>query len=122
MAEQELPPWLREQLARYTQLQQNLQAVILQKQQVDMEHAEVERALEQLKLVADEEPVYKSVGPIMVKVRKEDIVKELEEKKELAQTRSMILAKQETKIRESLRELEAKLQEALRGRPAAQPS
>jgi chaperonin cofactor prefoldin len=34
----------------------------------------------------------------------------------------MILAKQETKIRESLRELEAKLQEALRGRPAAQPS
>jgi prefoldin beta subunit len=122
LAEQELPPWLREQLARYTQLQQNLQAVILQKQQVDMEHAEVERALEQLKMVADEEPVYKSVGPIMVKVRKEDIVKELEEKKELAQTRSMILAKQETKIRESLRELEAKLQEALRGRPAAQPS
>ena len=36
MSEQELPPWLREQLSRLQQLQQNLQAIMMQKQQVEL--------------------------------------------------------------------------------------
>ena len=47
MSEQELPPWLREQLARLQQLQQNLQAIMMQKQQVELEVSETERALEE---------------------------------------------------------------------------
>jgi prefoldin beta subunit len=49
MSEQELPPWLREQLSRLQQLQQNLQAIMMQKQQVELEIVEIERALEELK-------------------------------------------------------------------------
>ena len=47
MSEQELPPWLKEQLARLQQLQQNLQAIMMQKQQVEIEKVETERALDE---------------------------------------------------------------------------
>ena len=48
MSQQEIPPWLREQLARLEQLQQNLQAVQMQKQQVEAELSETDRALDEL--------------------------------------------------------------------------
>ena len=59
MSEQELPPWLREQLARLQQLQQNLQAIMMQKQQVELEVSETERALEELKKTTADDTVYK---------------------------------------------------------------
>ncbi|HIC84043.1 MAG TPA: prefoldin subunit beta, partial [Nitrososphaerales archaeon] len=37
MSNQEVPPWLKEQLERYEQLQQNLQSILVQKQQIDLE-------------------------------------------------------------------------------------
>ena len=49
MSEQEIPPWLREQLARLQQLQQNLQAIMMQKQQLEAESVEIEKATEELK-------------------------------------------------------------------------
>ena len=48
MSQPELPLALREQLARYDQTQQNLQAVLAQKQQVELELGETEKALEEL--------------------------------------------------------------------------
>ena len=38
LSQQEIPPWLREQLARLEQLQQNLQAVQMQNGQSDGNH------------------------------------------------------------------------------------
>jgi prefoldin beta subunit len=46
--ENELPPWLKEQISRLQQLQQNLQAIMMQKQQIELEIVETERALEEL--------------------------------------------------------------------------
>ena len=48
MSEQEIPPWLREQLSRLQQLQQNLQAILMQKQQIEVETIETTKALEEL--------------------------------------------------------------------------
>jgi len=115
-ASNEVPPWLREQLVRFEQLQQNLQAIVLQKQQVDLEASEVERALAELKKAADTDPVYKSAGNILVRAKKEDLTKELEERKELSNTRSTVLAKQETRVRENIKDLQAKIEEALKGK------
>ncbi len=122
MSQPELPPALREQLARYDQTQQNLQAVLAQKQQVELELGETEKALEELGKASDSEAVYKFAGNLLVKVKKEDVVKELNEKKELANTRKMVLAKQETRFRESLKDLQTKIDDAVKTRPApAQP-
>lgn len=114
MSEQELPPWLREQLARFNQLQQNLQAILMQKQQLEIETAEIDKALEELKKVS-EGAVYKAAGPILLKADRNEVIKELEEKKELANTRSTVLTKQENRLKESLKEVQSKLDEMLKG-------
>ncbi|MDG6921827.1 MAG: prefoldin subunit beta [Nitrososphaerota archaeon] len=110
----EAPPWLREQLARYDQLQQNLQSILVQKQQVDQDSSEVDRAIVELKKASENDMVYKSAGNILVKAKKEELMKELEERKELSGTRSTVLAKQEQRVRESIKELSTKLEGALK--------
>jgi prefoldin beta subunit len=116
MSQPELPPYVREQLARYEQTQQNLQAVLIQKQQVEMELSESEKALQELGKAADSEAIYKFAGNLLIKVSKADIVKELNEKKELANTRKMVLAKQESRFKESIKDLQTKLDEAMKGK------
>ena len=115
MSEQELPPWLREQVARLQQLQQNLQAIMMQKQQVELEVVETDRALEEIKKTGTEETVYKSAGPLLIKSKREDVIKELEEKKELSNTRVMVLTKQETRVKDNLKEVENKINQMIRG-------
>ncbi|HIH07206.1 MAG TPA: prefoldin subunit beta [Candidatus Nitrosotenuis sp.] len=112
---QQIPPWLQEQLMKLQQSQQNLQSIMAQKQQVDMEQIESDRALEELKKVADTDPVYKHAGTILIKSTKALLISELEERKELANTRSTVLAKQETRIKESIKEQETKINEMIRG-------
>ena len=114
MSEQELPPWLREQVSRLQQLQQNLQAIMMQKQQLEVENVETDRALEELKKAGPEDAVYKAAGSIMVKAKKDEVIKELEEKKELSATRVKVLEKQETRVKENLQEVEAKINEMIR--------
>jgi prefoldin beta subunit len=112
---QQIPPWLQEQLMKLQQSQQNLQSIMAQKQQLDIEQMESERALEELKKVADTDPVYKHAGTILVKSTKATLISELEERKELANTRVTVLAKQETRIKESIKEQETKINEMIRG-------
>ena len=115
--EQQIPPWLQEQVARLQQLQQNLQSILLQKQHLESEQLETERALEVLKKASDDETVYKSAGSILIKSTKASLILELEEKKELANTRITVLTKQETRVKENLKEAETKIKEML-SRPA----
>lgn len=119
--EQQIPPWLQEQVGRMQQLQQNLQSIMMQKQHLESEHLETERALEVLQKTNDDDTVYRTAGSILVKSTKTVLVSELEEKKELANTRLTVLSKQETRIKENLKEAEAKIREMLRG-PGASPS
>ena len=112
----EVPPWLREQLARFEQSQQNLQAILAQKQQVEMDLSEVEKALGELTRSLPDTVVYKSAGSLLVKTNRETVMKDLEEQRELGNTRITILAKQENKLKESLTEIRAKIEEAAHNR------
>src|ERR671925_877558 len=115
MSEQELPPWVREQISRLQQLQQNLQAIMMQKQQLEVEMVETDRALQELKKANPDDAIYKNAGSVLIKAKKEDVLKELEEKKELSNTRIMVLGKQETRVKENLKEVENKINEMIRG-------
>ncbi len=121
MSEQELPPWLREQVSRLQQLQQNLQAIMMQKQQLEVETVETDRALEELKKAGPDDAVYKNAGSVLIKAKKDDVIKELEEKKELSNTRVMVLGKQETRVKENLKEVENKINEMIRGMQGGTP-
>lgn len=114
-AGQQIPPWLQEQLMKMQQAQQNLQSILAQKQQLDVEKLETEKALEELKKAADTDTVYKQAGSILIKSNKTDLLSELEEKKELANTRTTILSKQEDRVKESMKEQETKINEMMKG-------
>jgi prefoldin beta subunit len=123
MSEKELPPWLKEQLSRLQQLQQNLQAIMMQKQQVEVEVVETDRALEELNKIGAEDMVFKSAGPLLIRSKKENLIKELGEKKELSNTRLMVLTKQETRVKDNLKEVENKINQMIRGsQPAVDAS
>lgn len=86
----------------------------MQKQQLEVESVEVEKALEELNKLGEEDVVYKNAGPLLIKTKRSDTVKELEEKKELSKTRLLVLGKQEARVKENLKEVETKINEMIR--------
>ena len=111
---QQMPPWLQEQITKMQQSQQNLQSILAQKQQVEMENTESERALEELQKANDDDQVFKFAGSILIKSDKKTLIEELEEKKELSKTKTTVLTKQEERIKSSLQEQQKKIQEMLK--------
>lgn len=110
-----MPPWLQEQIMKMQQSEQNLQAVMSQKQHLEIEKAETEKALEELKKVPDGDSVFKQTGLVLIKSKKQELIDELEEKLELGKTRVLVLTKQETRLKESLKEQEAKITTMMKG-------
>ena len=110
---QQIPPMVQEQLAKLQQTQQNFQSILMQKQQLESEKLETEKALEELKKASDDELVFKHAGTIMIKSNKKDLIEELEEQMELAKTKASILVKQEERLKTTLKEQETKIQEMI---------
>jgi len=115
---QQIPPMVQEQLARLQQTQQNLQSILMQKQQLESEKLEIEKALEELKKASDDELVFKHAGTIMIKSNKKDLIEELEEHVELAKTKASLLVKQEDRLKTTLKEQETKIQEMIQNSSA----
>ena len=115
MSTGQMPPWLQEQLMKLQQSQQNLQSIMTQKQHLEMEKAETEKALEELKKITDGDTVFKHAGTVLIKSTKKELISELEEKQEMAKTRVTVLGKQETRVKESLKEQESKITEMMKG-------
>ena len=110
----QIPPLVQEQLARLQQTQQNFQSIMMQKQQLESEKLEIEKALEELKKASDDESVFKHAGTIMIKSNKKDLIDELEEHVELAKTKASLLVKQEERLKITLKEQETKIQEIMK--------
>jgi len=112
---QQIPPMVQEQLAKLQQTQQNFQSILMQKQQLESQKLETEKALEELKKASDDEAVFKHAGTIMIKSNKKVLLEELEEQMELAKTKASLLAKQEERLKVTLQEQETKIQEMMKG-------
>jgi prefoldin beta subunit len=117
-----IPPQFQEQLAKLQQLQQTLQIVLTQKQQLELELSDAERSLTELEKLTDTAVIYKSIGSLLVKSDRPNVIKELTERKELLKTRVAVLAKQEERTRERLNELSQSIQERLKQSPEYKPS
>jgi prefoldin beta subunit len=115
-----LPPNVQERLLRLQQLQQTLQSILAQKQQVEMEKTEVEQTIAELQKTAEDAIIYKAIGSLLVKADKPKVTVDLVERKELLDTRSTVLARQEERMRSQIKEAQTKLQEDLS--PVSQPS
>lgn len=109
-----LPPQVQQRLLRLQQLQQTLQAVLTQKQQLELEFTEVEQALSELEKLTDSATIYKSIGSLLVKAKKGKVTTELKERKDLLNMRINVLGKQEERLRTQVKDLQTKLQRDLR--------
>ncbi len=109
-----LPPQLQEQLQRLQQLQQTLQVIVSQRQQLEIENSEINRALSELDKMPDDGIVYKSIGSILVKSEKKKLIEELRERKELTTTRVSVLVKQQSRAEERLKELQQVIQDRIK--------
>lgn len=112
----EISPKLQNQIAQFQQLQQQLQATMSQKFQMEAQLREVENTLEELGKVDDETPIYKNVGALLIKATdKESVVQKMEDDKETLEVRVKTLNRQEKQMRERYQSLQEQLQKALGG-------
>jgi prefoldin beta subunit len=109
-----LPPQLQEQLLRLQQLQQTLQVVVTQRQQLELEGSDIDRALKELGKIDDEDPVYKSIGALLVKSERKTLIEELQERRELVNTRVTVLTRQQSRAETKVKELQQSIQSKLR--------
>ena len=92
-------------------LQQNLQNTLVQKQQMESHLTELNSALSELK---ETDKSYKIVGKIMISTPKEELSKNLENEKEVAEVRMNSFQKQETALKENIEKLQKEVVEKLK--------
>ncbi len=84
-------------------LEQNLHNLLFQKQAFQIELAETESALKELKSSGDE--IFKVIGQLMIKTDKKKTLEELSKKKELLELRIKAIEKQEFAFSNRINEL-----------------
>lgn len=94
---------VEQKIKRLQLYEQNVQGIAVQKQQFQNQLIEVDSALNELEKV---DHAYKIVGNIMVKSDKKELLKDLEQKKELLELRIKTLDKQENAVREKSKQLQ----------------
>ena len=88
-------------------IEQNLQNILIQKQAFQMEFSETQNSLKEIKESKDD--VYKIVGQLMIKTKKEKIVDELTNKEKLINMRIKSFDNQEANLSEQLAKLREKI-------------
>src|SRR5512141_2517187 len=109
----ELPPQIQNQLAQLQQLQQQAQAVMTQKTQIEGLIRETEAALKELEESADDAVIYNSVGELLFRADKAKLMEELKERKDMLDIRLKTMAKQEERIQGRFTQLQEQLQQTL---------
>lgn len=100
-----------QKIAQLQLMEQNLQSFLMQRQQFQSQLIEVESALKEIETSKE---AYKIVGNIMVNASKEDLKKDLEEKKGILELRIKTLEKQETQIKEKASKTQAEVLEKIK--------
>jgi len=122
----ELPPQLQDQLAQLQTLQQQLTLTVQQRQQIEFQVKDAQRALEELETVAADAPVYRNVGGLLVRTPgREAVKKQVQDDVESLQVRLKGFEKQEARLKEKATELQSKVQAALKNMgspPASRPA
>ncbi|MEW6070596.1 MAG: prefoldin subunit beta, partial [Candidatus Thermoplasmatota archaeon] len=90
-----------------------------QRQQIEVQIRELERALEELDKLGNDKPIYKNIGSLLIRVEsREATIKELKEEKETAEIRAKTLDRQIERLRERLNSLQKDISEQLKKQEA----
>lgn len=115
---QNIPENIQQELMQFQQLQSQYQIIVSQLQSLKIEMSETDAALNELS--KNENPVvYKSIGSILIKSEKPDLLDDLNKKKESIDIRIKTIEKQEDRVKKKLEEMQKNLQKALGGQPSS---
>lgn len=109
-----LSPQLKQEILQIQQLQQQAQVMVQQRLQMELQLKETEKAVEELSKLKDTSEIYKNIGTLLIKSEKKDVSEELAEKKETLELRIKTFKKQEERIEGKLKEMQTKIQDALK--------
>lgn len=98
---------IQEKIMELQVTEQNLQNILIQKQNFQVQCSEVENALKELK--NSKEPVFKLIGPTMISIDKNKIEKELSEKQEILNLRIKSFEKQEVEVKKKFDSLQSEV-------------
>jgi len=88
-------------------LEQNYQAIFMQKQSIQIELGETNTALEEIE--KSKETIFRVIGQVMLKTDKENIKKELKEKKDFLEMRVKSIDKQEVDLRGNIERIRGEI-------------
>jgi prefoldin beta subunit len=111
----ELPPQIQNQVAQLQQLQQQAQALAVQRSQLELALNEANQTLVELDKLDEKAVIFKTVGTILVRSNKDEVKAELTEKKETNDVRLKSLERQEERVQTRFQQLQQQLQKALGG-------
>jgi len=100
-------------LGQFQGYQQQLQAILIQKENLKLQILEIEHALEELETSKLKE-AYKITGPIMIKMNSTELKNDLKEKKDNFDLRIKTLERGEERITTKLKEMEPRLRELIK--------
>jgi prefoldin beta subunit len=109
----ELPPQVQNQIAQLQQIQQQIQALAMQKSQIEAMQKEAKMALEELEKLADDAVVYRSVGELVIKTSKEESITKLKDREETLSLRLQSISRQEERLTTRFKQLQEQVQQAL---------
>jgi len=113
MSQQKLPPEVQQTLAQYQSIRDTYVKIDAELRLIESELTDIDHILDTLKSIQEEPELYKMVGHILIKRSREEVVKELEERKEFLSIKKDKYKKQLTILEKQLNELEAKIKELL---------
>ena len=96
-----------EKITQLQILEQNIQNFLLQKQTFQSQLVETDNALEELE--KSKGNVYKIVGAIMISAEKDNLRKDLQNKKEILDLRIRSIEKQENQLKEKASKLQSEV-------------
>jgi len=108
-----IPPEVQQNLVKLQQLQAQLTQIVAERNVLQSELREIEKALSILKELGEDAEVYRSAGHLLIRVKKEDAVKELEDRKEVIEIRLKSLEKQESLVRSRINEVQSQVNKYL---------
>lgn len=109
----ELPPQIQNQIAQLQQLQQQAQALALQRSQLELSLNEANETLSELDKLEDTAVIFKTVGTILIRSNREGVKAELTEKKETYSVRLKSLERQEERVQTRFKQLQEQVKNAL---------
>lgn len=96
----------KEKIEQLQMLEQNMQGLMMQKQQFSTQLIEIESALKELESA---KKAYKIVGNVMIDAEKDSLIKDLKEKKEKVELRVKTIESQESKLKEKASSMQSEV-------------